>query len=83
MMAALFCFFLSSIFCVLSSNLLVAAQKRVYTNTLVSQVNKNNDLDFGPYLMGFPHGLRKTNPTQVGVSRWAFFGLTFFTSPIK
>ena len=39
-------------------------KKRVYAETLVSQVNKNNDLDFGPYLMGFPHGLRKTNPTR-------------------
>ena len=59
------CFFLSSIFC---SLMLVAAQKHVSTDTLVSQVNKKiNDLDFGPYLMGFPHGLRKTNPTNLPI----------------
>ena len=67
---------------VLSKIMLVAAQKRVYTNTLVSQVNKkNNDLDFGPYLMGFPHGLRKTNPTIS--SRFVSFPIRWIRMLIK
>ena len=46
-----------------SKKVLMAAQNMYQLIPEYHKSTKVNDLDFGAYLMGFPHGLRKTNPT--------------------